>query len=186
MYNSSAMTVAEISRTDREWSRAPLPELIRHIQARFHAPLREELTRLTAMMADVVERHGERLPHILPPLQWTFDVVRGELLKHLHQEDDVLFPAVTRLAADVDSGVSSVVDWCWLVQLIDIIEADHDAAIDGFAEMRQLTRDYTPPAAACPTLCGVYQGLAELEHTLHVHAHLENGILFPRAIRLVS
>jgi regulator of cell morphogenesis and NO signaling len=171
---------------DSDWSKTTLVELIRHIQARFHEPLREELPRLAAMMTTIVEHHGDRLPHVLPPLRWTFDVLRTELIDHLQKEDDALFPAVTRLASEVKSGVSANADWWWVIQLIDIIEADHDGAIAAFAEMRELTHDYAAPAEAWPSLQALYQGLAELERTTRVHAQLENDVLFPRAIRLVS
>ena len=50
------------------------------------------------------------------------------------------------------------------------------------ARMRELTDSYTPPADACPTFRGLYYGLAELERDMQIHIHLENDILFPRAL----
>jgi regulator of cell morphogenesis and NO signaling len=52
------------------------------------------------------------------------------------------------------------------------------------ARIRLLTGGYEPPEDACPTFRGLYYGLAELEHRMRMHVHLENDILFPRALRL--
>jgi regulator of cell morphogenesis and NO signaling len=168
---------------DRDWSQAALTELMQHIHGRFHQPLREELPRLSAMMTTVVEHDGNRLPHVLPPLQWTFDVLRSELLDHLHQEDDVLFPAVARMAADVEAGIDAAADWSSIIALIDRIESDTDATGATFAEMRELTHNYALPGDASPSLRALYHRLTELERTTLAHAHLENQILFPRVVR---
>ena len=65
-----------------------------------------------------------------------------------------------------------------------IMEAEHEQAGAALARLRELTGGYTPPEDACPTFRGLYYGLAQLEHEMHVHVHLENNILFPRAGRL--
>jgi regulator of cell morphogenesis and NO signaling len=50
--------------------------------------------------------------------------------------------------------------------------------------MRRLTGDYAAPADACATYHALLNGLQALEADLHVHIHLENNILFPRAAEL--
>ncbi len=82
-----------------DWRRLPLKDLVAHIQARYHVPLRDELPRLGAMLDKVVQRHGHRLPETLLPLQATFESLRRELLEHMAKEDAVLFPAVLALEA---------------------------------------------------------------------------------------
>jgi regulator of cell morphogenesis and NO signaling len=67
---------------------------------------------------------------------------------------------------------------------IAVMEAEHDDAARALAELRRLTTDFVPPAGACTTFRGLYHGLAELETDLHRHIHLENNVLFPRAIEL--
>ena len=52
------------------------------------------------------------------------------------------------------------------------------------ARIAELTDGHVPPADACPTFRGLYHGLSELEREMHVHVHLENHILFPRAAAL--
>jgi regulator of cell morphogenesis and NO signaling len=64
--------------------------------------------------------------------------------------------------------------------------ADHDDAGSVLAQMRQLSSGYTVPSGACPTFAALYRGLADFEHDLHQHIHLENNILFPRSIEMES
>ena len=160
---------------ERNWQTAPLGKLIGHIQQRFHEPLRQELTRLAAMLAKVVSRHGDHLPETLGPLAATFSALHDDLLQHMTKEDVVLFPAI--VAAETgDVAAASFVS-----QPIGVMEAEHEHAGLALAQMREITGGYTPPEWACPTFRGLYFGLAEFEREMHIHVHLENNILFPRA-----
>jgi len=166
-----------------DWRRAPLKDLVAHIQTRYHVPLRAELPRLSAMMEKVVSRHGQRLPETLLPLQATFESLQRELLEHMAKEDAVLFPAVLALEATGAADVAAT-NWAWIQQPIEVMEAEHEAAGAALATMRTLTHGYAPPEEACPTFRGLYYGLSELERDMHTHVHLENHVLFPRASRL--
>jgi regulator of cell morphogenesis and NO signaling len=168
----------------RDWNEAPLTELIRHIQDRYHAPLREELPRLSAMMSKVVQRHGDRLPDVLPRLQATFEALQAGLLRHMRKEDVVLFPAIARAEAGANRGERRDYNSWGFPEPLSVMEAEHDAAGAALAEMRNVTSGYMPPEDACPTWRGLYYGFADLERTMHVHVHLENNILFPRAMKL--
>jgi regulator of cell morphogenesis and NO signaling len=161
-----------------DWQQASLTSLIAHIQTRYHKPLREELERLSQMLVKVVSRHGDRLPDVLLPLQQTFELMRRELLDHIVTEDAVLFPAIVAIEQGRD------VAGLWIGRPIKIMESEHEAAGAALARMRDLTRGYAPPEGACPTFRGLYYGLSEFEREMHVHVHLENNILFPRAARL--
>ena len=162
------------------WQDAPLSLLIRHIQARYHEPLRDELPRLAAMVAKVVDRHGDHLPETLRPLQQTFSALEAELLEHMRNEDKVLFPLIEKLEAGTRTpeGVAPP------EMPIEALEHDHARAGEALAAMRALTHDYTPPEWACPTFRGLYYGLAQFESDMHLHVHLENNILFRRAAAL--
>jgi len=168
-----------------DWRRLPLKDLVAHIQARYHAPLRDELPRLSAMLDKVVQRHAHRLPETLLPLQTTFESLRRELLEHMAKEDAVLFPSVLALEAHA-AAKGTTTEWSWIEQPIEVMEAEHEAAGAALARMRALTDGYAPPEDACPTFRGLYYGLSELERDMHLHVHLENQILFPRAAQLAS
>jgi regulator of cell morphogenesis and NO signaling len=164
-----------------DWTTASLTRLVSHIQARFHRPLEEEIPRLRAMVDKVVSRHGARLPR-LAQLQATFAGLQSELLDHMKKEDVLLFPAIVALEAGAAPGRSA--GWTWIDQPILVMEAEHAAAGAALERMAELTDGYVPPEDACPTFRGLYYGLAELERDMHVHVHLENHILFPRAAAL--
>ena len=159
------------------WQEASLTTLIDHIQRRYHALLREELPRLSRMLEKVISRHGDHLPETLLPLQETFVRFREELLDHMQKEDTVLFPAIR--AIERPAGHEA-----WVGALehpIAAMEHEHTEAGEALARMRAITNGYAPPEWACPTFRGLYYGLAALESDMHVHVHLENNILFPRA-----
>jgi regulator of cell morphogenesis and NO signaling len=165
-----------------DWTHEPLAELVAHIQRRFHRPLMVELPRLRGMLDKVVSRHGDRLPQTLPPLHATFEELQAELIAHMTKEDVVLFPALVALeAGEADERRTG---WQWIEQPIDVMEAEHASAGAALARMAELTKGYTPPDDACPTFRGLYHGLADLERDMHLHVHLENHILFPRAAAL--
>jgi regulator of cell morphogenesis and NO signaling len=160
------------------WSDAPLTALIHHIRARFHEPLRTELVRLTAMLDKVLSRHGDRHPEMLPALAHTFRTFNADLLSHMVKEEQILFPAIEALERG-DRGLP--LPCGTLAGPIGVMELEHADAGAALAEMRRLTNNYTPPEGACPTFQGLFWGLAELERDMHLHVHLENNILFPRA-----
>ena len=158
---------------------AGLPQIIGQIQEHYHQPLREELPRISAMLAKLVQRHGERLPEVLPPLQVTFERFRADLERHLRKEDQGLFPALIALDA---SSPGSQAARQWIHNPIELLEAEHDDAVEVMQRMRILTDSYTPPDDACPTFRGAYYALAELERDMHAHIRLEQDLLFPRAL----
>jgi regulator of cell morphogenesis and NO signaling len=166
------------------WVNETLTALVRHIQSRYHEPLRLELPRLEAMLDKVVSRHGDHLPETLLPLQRAFKQLQAELLVHMTKEDRVLFPFIVRLESGEDVPVEDALEW--IQSPIAAMEADHDEAGLALAFIRDVTGSFAPPEWACPTFRGLYYGLSQLEADMHVHVHLENNILFPRAARLTD
>lgn len=166
------------------WADATLTALVAHIQRRYHEHLREELPRLEALLAKVVSRHGDHLPDVLLPLQQTFLALQRELLEHMHREDAVLFPLIVALEARRPLPNPEAAKW--IGAPIAAMEAEHEQAGEALQVMRELTDGYAPPDWACPTFRGLYFGLSQLEADMHVHVHLENHILFPRAAQLAA
>jgi regulator of cell morphogenesis and NO signaling len=166
------------------WADATLTALVAHIQRRYHEHLRQELPRLQGMVAKVVSRHGEHLPEVLLPLQQTFLALQQELLDHMHREDAVLFPLI--VALETGQPLPNPQAAKWIGAPIAAMEAEHEQAGEALEAMRNLTGGYAPPEWACPTFRGLYFGLSQLEADMHVHVHLENHILFPRAAKLAA
>lgn len=170
---------------ERDWETAPLSELIDHIVLRYHDRLRDELPRLAAMAARVLMVHGEKHPEMLRGLVTTFTELRDELEAHTGKEEHALFPYVRELeTVAAQGGVFPGSAFGSMATPVTQLEAEHQEAADALAELRRLTDGYQPPTGACTTFRGLFHGLAELESDLHHHVHLENNILFPRAIEL--
>lgn len=134
------------------------------------------------MLTKLVLRHGERLPDVLPPLQTAFERFRRDLVLHIDKEDYGLFPALAGLGADRPGSQATCL---WIHDPIEMLEVEHEEAVSALGLMRTLTGSYMPPEDACPTFRGAYYALAELERDTQEHIHLENDILFPRALALV-
>lgn len=173
-------TALETFTDTRNWQEAPIPDLVAHLRRTYHDPLRVELPRLAAMCDRVVERHGASLP-ALGAMRYVFVRLLADLEAHLEREHNELFPAIERLAAHADPVVD---DGHPLAEAVADMDRDHAATTHAFARLRQITCSYEPPEWACPTFRGLYQGLSQLEHRMRLHLHLENDVLFPRALAL--
>ena len=173
-----ALVLAEIDREiatsagdEVRWDDEPLANLIEHIVHDFHEPLREELPRLDDMARKVYAVHGEKDPERLGEILETLQGLRTELEAHMMKEETVLFPMI--LAGHGRKAMGPV----------SAMEADHVHAGDMLRRLRELTDQYIPSEGACNTWRALWAGLEDLEHQMHVHIHLENNILFRRALR---
>lgn len=154
----------------QRWDQAALPELIDHILDTYHAPLKEELPRLEGMAAKVLKVHREKDPERLSALVAVFTGLKSELEQHMRKEEDILFPMIRNGQGAAATGPVSV------------MIHEHEDAGAALLRLRELTNDYTVPPEACNTWRALWHGLAALETDLHSHIHLENNILFPRAL----
>jgi regulator of cell morphogenesis and NO signaling len=166
--------------TGRDWATAPLGELVDHVLAKHHAYVKSEIPRLLALIAKVAGVHGKNHPD-LGQVQQAFLELANELSGHLMKEEQVLFPYVKRMASGEECGPS-----CFgtVQNPIRMMMLEHDNAGEKLREMRRLTSDYALPADACFSYGILFHALLEFEADLHQHIHLENNILFPRAVEL--
>jgi regulator of cell morphogenesis and NO signaling len=180
----SAAKIANPAGTD--WSKAPMRQLIGHIVATHHEYVKNELPRLAMLAERVVNRHGDTQAH-LPQLKAVLAQLDEELTHHLAKEEHVLFPYITKLEEAKTSG-GALPHGCFgsVTNPIAMMTSEHDAAGELLAKIEKLTDNFTTPASACPTYLAYYAGLKEFEQDLHQHIHLENNILFPRAVELES
>jgi regulator of cell morphogenesis and NO signaling len=159
-------------------------DLGKWIVGRYHVALRGELPRLVQMADRVETVHGAEMPHILPPLAAHVRELAAELAHHMREEEESLFPAIERVERAV-AGEAPVAE-ADLAALVAAREDEHAAAGEHLRALRELAADFTPPEWACNTFRGLYHGLAELERELHEHIHVENNVLFPRALALAG
>ncbi len=154
----------------KRWDQAPFGELIDHILSAYHEPLAEELPRIEGMARKVQKVHGHSDPEMFEDLVTTFVGLRAELEQHMMKEEQILFPMIRRGQGPMAGGP------------IGVMEAEHESAGSALERLRQLTGDYRLPEGACNTYRALWHGLRALEDALHRHIHLENNILFPRAL----
>ncbi len=163
--------LAGASAEEQRWDQAPLGELIDHILVTYHEPLRAELPRLESMARKVQEVHGDKDPEKLAELLSVCVELRAEMEQHMVKEEQILFPMIKSGQGGMANGP------------ISVMLHEHDAAATALRRQRELTGGYEVPAEACNTWRALWHGLAALEESLHQHIHLENNILFPRALR---
>jgi regulator of cell morphogenesis and NO signaling len=162
----------------------PMDRLIDHIVNVHHAFVRDALPRIADHLAKLVAVHGERHPE-LSRVMATYETVSDELMQHMMKEEQILFPYVRDLAAQQSKADASIVSPFGTVENpIRMMEREHRDAADGLGDIRDLTRDYTAPDDGCQTYRVTMEELAAFERDLHRHVHLENNVLFPRAIAM--
>jgi regulator of cell morphogenesis and NO signaling len=170
--------------TGEDWTQRTLESLCTHIAATHHAYVKRELPRLAQLAQKVVNRHGPTKPE-LPMIAETLMQLDEELTSHLAKEEIMLFPFIASLEQFVSYGAPKPKSCFGTVSNpIAMMTQEHDAAGALLGEIRRLSGDFTTPEDACPTFHAFYDGLREFEQDLHQHIHLENNILFPRAVEL--
>jgi regulator of cell morphogenesis and NO signaling len=167
---------------EKDWSAAPLRELIRHILTTHHQYLNQELPRLNQRLKQVIAAHGQDAATLLP-LAEVFGGLREELEGHMRKEELILFPAIERCEAALAAGASlPPAPFGSVENPIRVMELEHENAGQALRRIKELTHGYQVPGHACATYRALWEGLQGLEADLHLHIHLENNILFPRAI----
>ncbi len=154
----------------KRWDQEPVSDLVAHILTTYHEPLREALPRLESMARKVLEVHQDKDPEGLAELLSICLNLRDELEQHMAKEEQILFPMILQ-------GQGAMAECP-----ISVMRMEHDSAGAALAKLRVLTHDYRVPEGACSTWRALWRDLEELETSLHEHIHLENNILFPRAL----
>ena len=173
---------SEASTPAGDWTDASVAELTSHIVDDHHGYIRRESPRLISMCARVVERHGAAHPEV-KSVQELFQALADELSLHMMKEESMLFPYLVQMEDALRERRPVPPAMFGSVEMpISRMLADHDDAGALTARIRALSRGFAAPADACPTYHALYQGLEDFERDLHRHIHLENNILFPRAL----
>jgi regulator of cell morphogenesis and NO signaling len=162
----------------------PVVDLADYIVRRHHAYVRAQLPVIAGHLAKLVAVHGERHPE-LRQIAAHFAELSLELQTHMVKEEQILFPYVRRLAASAEQGLEPPIGMFGNVSNpIRTMEAEHRYAGDELGVIRELTACYSAPADGCTTYRVCFEALAAFDADLRQHIHLENNILFPRAISL--
>jgi regulator of cell morphogenesis and NO signaling len=150
-----------------------------------HAYVKKEAKQILAWVVKVAFNHAERHPELNRILA-LFSSVKEEMDLHMEKEELILFPRIKdleRIAMEADGTTALNINY--LLSPITILEKEHDYAGSLLEEIRILSNDYIPPGDACTTYRLAFTALKSFEADLHQHVHLENNILFPKAITLL-
>lgn len=156
-----------------EWS---LDFLTDYIVNNHHSYVRKMLPEISFYAEKVARVHGERDPELYDILQ-NVQLLRSEMLGHLQKEEQDLFPQIKELVSQKKTGsVKSAI--------VEALEEEHDKAGELMANIEKLTNGFNPPQNACASYRVLFQNLEGFQQDLHKHVHLENNILFPKALKL--
>lgn len=171
-------------KAERDWTRETLTDLIAHINGTHHVFIREESPRIEKLLAKVVSVHGANHPELLQ-VQQVFGDLANELSTHLMKEEQVLFPYILLMEeAAMAKEPAPPAMFGTVMNPVRMMMQEHDGAGDALRKLRAMTNEYAVPADACVSYKSLYQALQAFEADLHQHIHLENNILFPRAVAL--
>jgi regulator of cell morphogenesis and NO signaling len=170
------------NKASEEFDKLSLTQLIDHIVSTHHSYAKKELTQIFAYLQKISTKHGDRHNELYVIFE-TFSSLREELEQHMMKEELILFPRIKALENFVGNNDQGIMN----IQMpIAVMEDEHDKAGKLLSEIRNYTDNFTPPGDACTTYRLSFAALHALETDLHQHIHLENNILFPKAIDLFN
>jgi len=144
-----------------------------------------EANELIIQYSDKVAKvHGHHYTEVVE-INRLFHALASELSMHMHKEEMMLFPYIKQLAVAKKNGEEITPPPFGTIQNpINMMEAEHVDAGDIISQLAALSNNFTPPPEACNTFRALYAKLEEYQNDLFQHIHLENNILFPKAIQL--
>lgn len=164
-----------------EWN---LDFLVDYIVNNHHQYVKKATPFLDEISLKVARVHGDHHPELIEINQHVMEVIE-ELEMHMHKEEMVLFPYIKQLAEANSKGTKVVRPmFGTIANPINMMESEHVSAGNSLAAIELLSNRFTPPADACTSYRVLFAKLAEFQQDLHQHIHLENNILFPKALAL--
>lgn len=172
--------------SERELQAGSLAELISHIVSTHHVFVRTQIPEIGRLLEKVYTKHGVNHPE-LTEIHTTFVGLGQELMMHLMKEENILFPYIERMEESVLQKEPILPPpFGSVLNPVRMMEHEHDDAGAALRTLRNASRDYTPPEDACTSFRALYTTLANFEKDLHQHIHLENNVLFPKALEMES
>lgn len=159
----------------KDWD---LDLLCDYIEKKHHRFVKKNLPDLVHYTQKIASVHGTNHPE-LAEIADLFGQINTELLQHLKNEEEVLFPAIKEVVLNQNKGALATIK-----SEIERMTKEHEFAGGAMDKINELSKGYKVPADGCNTYNVTYNLLHQFEDDLHIHVHLENNILYPKAIRL--
>jgi len=165
-----------------EW---PLDFLADYIVNVHHSYIKQSMPEIKKMLKSFIEEHVKRYPE-LASLEVSFNQLNKEVFPHMKQEEEIFFPYIKQIyhAWITKESYASLLVRTLRKPVEEAMTKDHESAIKHLHKFRTITNNYTPPANACVSHKVCFAKLKELDNDLTQHIHLENNILFPKAISI--
>lgn len=162
----------------------PSDELCDYIVKRHHAYVKDSIPFLKRSLEKICSVHGDNHPELFE-IKELFNKTAGELTMHMQKEEIVLFPYIKKMVkAKKEGTLIGAAVFGSVTNPIRLMISEHEAEGKRFSEISRLSKNYAVPVDACTTYETTIHQLKAFESDLHRHIHLENNILFPRAIEL--
>ena len=163
----------------------PIGRLVAQILETHHVYIRESIPVISNYLEKLVSVHGAKHPE-LTRIENAFRQMSRDLAPHLMKEEHVLFPYIAELLewAEAKDGRPRSSPFGSVGNPIRMMEREHEEVGSEMRLIRELTGDFTPPEDGCTTYRVAFSELQRFEQDLHRHVHLENNVLFPRALAL--
>ena len=169
-----------------DFQKLSLSDLITHIVETHHIFTRSEMARIEALSAKVISAHSANHPELLK-MENLFQRLCADLKPHMFKEEQVLFPYIVAMEqAEAKGQRFPFAPFGTVKNPVRMMTKEHDTAGEILRELREVTADYQAPPDGCMSYQTLYRALEGFEKDLHQHIHLENNILFPKAVELES
>lgn len=181
---ADASTKRDASGEIVDFATMSLSRLIEHIVTGHHIFTRAELDRLDALVEKVCQAHGQNHPELLR-IRTLVTELGNDLRPHMLKEERVLFPYIKNLEESANSHMQLPLPPFGTVRNpVRMMTLEHEAAGEILQRIRDESQGFVAPPEACFSYLTLYTALEALEKDLHQHIHLENNVLFPRAVEL--
>lgn len=162
----------------------PLDLLADYIEKKHHRYVQDKTLEIKPFLDKVCRVHGAEHPELLE-INKLFTESTGELAMHMKKEELVLFPFIKKMVSiSQDKTAFESPHFGTIQNPVNMMMDEHDVEGSRFRKIAELSDNYTPPADACNTYRVTFALLKEFEEDLHLHIHLENNLLFPKAIEM--
>jgi regulator of cell morphogenesis and NO signaling len=188
---SNNLDIAELEKEIREVTSEPANELMNfknwdpvfladYIVNMHHKFVLKNLPELVFYTQKIANVHGEHHPELIE-VAGLFEKINTELLQHLKNEEEVLFPAIKEAVNTNSSKAKEII-----ISEIERMTGEHEFAGGAMDEINRITKGYAVPDDGCNTYRVAFGKLEQFEDDLHTHVHLENNILYPKALELAN
>ena len=173
------------SQKDEDFNSWPLDALCEYIIKTYHLPAEQQIKEIKPALEKVTGVYGGQYP-VIAEIKKLFDEAAGIIAVHQKKEELILFPFIRKMA-DAERNHKEFVTPRATKSVespVNMLTHEHHQQSDLFQKIAGLSHDYTSPEEVDGTFRDSLHLLKKFELQLHQHLHLENNILFPKALKL--